>query len=87
MTRTFILSLLLVPIASTAGAQRHCKKGIPCGGTCISATKTCHVGVEKPTEPDTTLHRVKLSEDEKIYFSSEEEAQTKGYRRSKARGC
>jgi hypothetical protein len=29
--------------ASTAQAQ-HCKKGIPCGNSCISATKTCHKG-------------------------------------------
>lgn len=34
--------LALLPVA--ASAQRQCKKGIPCGGTCISATKTCHVG-------------------------------------------
>lgn len=30
-------------VASTAHAQ-HCTKGIPCGNSRISATKTCHKG-------------------------------------------
>ena len=33
---------LLVP--APAGAQKRCTKGIPCGNTCISATKTCRIG-------------------------------------------
>lgn len=37
-------ALLLIALASPASAQRRCKKGIPCGGSCISATKTCRVG-------------------------------------------
>lgn len=122
-----LLLALLIPAGLTA--QRNCKKGIPCGGTCISATKTCHVGTTQPSpQPDTGLHRVsrpdesqetlvdrlvgspaqyfvgsvdgvvyylascttaiqKLSDDEKIYFVSEAEAKSKGYRRSKAKGC
>src|SRR5688500_1538957 len=32
---------LLVPVA--LDAQKNCKKGIPCGNTCIAATKTCRI--------------------------------------------
>jgi hypothetical protein len=43
-------TLLLVAIAAqSATAQKNCKKGIPCGNTCISASKTCHVGEAPPT--------------------------------------
>jgi hypothetical protein len=48
---------LLALLNTTASAQRRCVKGIPCGGTCISATKTCHVGIIPPqrTEPAPTV--------------------------------
>jgi hypothetical protein len=32
-------------------AQRNCTKGIPCGGSCIAATKTCHVGTAGAAAP------------------------------------
>jgi hypothetical protein len=41
---SFALLAMLVAAGTSADAQRVCKKGIPCGGTCISASKTCHVG-------------------------------------------
>jgi hypothetical protein len=34
----------LLLFAPPAEAQKVCRKGIPCGNTCISARKTCHVG-------------------------------------------
>lgn len=37
--------------APSAAAQRHCRKGIPCGGTCISAARTCHVGTPSIATP------------------------------------
>jgi len=43
------LSLLL---ASNAEGQKNCRKGIPCGNTCIAANKVCHVGT--PSTPPTT---------------------------------
>ena len=43
------LSLLVV---SNAEAQKNCRKGIPCGNTCIAANKVCHVGT--PSTPPTT---------------------------------
>ena len=42
-----ILTTLLV--AASADAQKRCKKGIPCGNTCIAASKTCHVGTPSTT--------------------------------------
>lgn len=42
--RVAIAFVLLLTVSGTASAQRRCVKGIPCGGTCISATKTCRVG-------------------------------------------
>lgn len=44
------LFLLALPIAARtaplSAQARHCVKGIPCGGACISARYTCHVGVD-----------------------------------------
>src|SRR5687768_4550801 len=47
--RRIVLALavaFLVPVALEA--QKNCKKGIPCGNTCISATKTCRIGTTAP---------------------------------------
>lgn len=42
---TWVLAALaLVVGSSVADAQRRCVRGIPCGGACISASKTCRVG-------------------------------------------
>lgn len=118
------VALLAVEVQD-AEAQRNCKKGIPCGNTCISATKTCRIGSQpaQPTkaEESAAVARLfgtpepppipptfgpyvgsidgniyysincrtawKLSEDERVYFPSEENAQIRGYRRSRAKGC
>ena len=46
---TFLgLSLLVV---SNAESQKNCRKGIPCGNTCIAANKVCHIGT--PSTPPT----------------------------------
>ena len=29
-------------------AQKNCKKGIPCGNTCIAANKVCRIGTTSP---------------------------------------
>lgn len=39
----FIALFLFTPLEA-AVAQKNCKKGIPCGNSCISATKTCRIG-------------------------------------------
>lgn len=43
VTIAAILSLVLVGGASPLAAQ-NCKKGIPCGHSCISASKVCRIG-------------------------------------------
>lgn len=54
--RLVIFAVLLLLVTSEANAQRNCKKGIPCGGSCISATKTCRIGTQ-PTDTTTTSGR------------------------------
>jgi len=54
--RTLFLAAGLLLLASVASAQRRCVKGIPCGGSCISASMTCRVGFgsatsESPARP------------------------------------
>jgi hypothetical protein len=39
-----LLGLALLLLASSLEAQKNCTKGIPCGRTCISASKVCRVG-------------------------------------------
>jgi hypothetical protein len=62
MTRYLLaLTLALVPVpmafepcgASLAnlGAQPRCKKGCPCGNSCISCSKTCRIASIPRTEP------------------------------------
>lgn len=39
------LSVLVIALfATSAEAQKRCVKGIPCGNSCISASKTCRIG-------------------------------------------
>lgn len=51
---------LLVTLTSDAAAQKRCKKGIPCGGTCISASKTCRVGSGSATSAPSSSERLSL---------------------------
>jgi hypothetical protein len=39
-----IALVALLIVSGSAEAQKNCTKGIPCGNTCISADKVCHVG-------------------------------------------
>lgn len=43
--------ILLFAVCTPAEGQKHCRKGIPCGNSCISPTKTCHIASAKPA-PD-----------------------------------
>ena len=45
-----VLNLAVVPDAE---AQKNCRKGKPCGNTCIAANKTCRIGTAAPA-PDPT---------------------------------
>jgi hypothetical protein len=42
--RALLLLIGACLFAVPAQAQKNCKKGIPCGNTCISADKVCHIG-------------------------------------------
>jgi len=45
MRRLVLVVIALVLVSgSAAEAQKRCKKGIPCGNTCISADKVCRTG-------------------------------------------
>jgi len=46
-----ILGLSLLVVVNAEG-QKNCRKGIPCGNTCIAANKVCHIGA--PSTPPTT---------------------------------
>ena len=49
MKRTLLALLLAVIAATPASAQKRCAKGIPCGNSCISASKMCRIGNSAPT--------------------------------------
>lgn len=119
------LLMVIAFLAFTREAEaQNCKKGIPCGNSCISATKVCRIGTTPPAAPrqsespdplpargllssaaapeggawvasvDGTVYYSagcatarKLSEDERVYFTTEIDARIQGYKRSKARNC
>jgi len=126
--RECLIGIMLICVPFFVNAQPHCKKGIPCGRSCISATKTCHIGespAPPPPAPRETLASpirslidqaaaqtgepyvfpwvasvdgsiyykascataTKLHPDERVYFTTEEEARLYHYVRSKAKGC
>jgi hypothetical protein len=45
------LGLSLLAVGNAAG-QKNCRKGIPCGNTCIAANKVCRIGT--PSAPPAT---------------------------------
>lgn len=49
----FVLGLLISP--AVAHAQKVCSKGVACGDSCISATKTCHIATPAKTTSVTTV--------------------------------
>lgn len=42
------LIIALFALSATADAQKNCRKGIPCGNSCISANKVCRIGSSAP---------------------------------------
>ena len=49
-----ILALFMVLTASPAVAQKNCKKGKPCGNSCIAMNKTCRIGSTSSTKGTTS---------------------------------
>jgi hypothetical protein len=46
-----VLALALLLVVPTAAHAQRCKKGIPCGRSCIAANKTCRIGSPDPSPP------------------------------------
>jgi hypothetical protein len=60
---TIFVVLAIAPIGAEAAPQ--CKKGIPCGNSCISADKVCHISAAAPAPAavgPTATQRQKLEE-------------------------
>jgi|SRR5688500_10446608 len=53
--RVFIVACALATIGSSLDAQPNCKKGIPCGNSCIAANKVCRIGTQ--STPSSTTPR------------------------------
>ena len=51
LTLRALLLLLAIALPQSLRAQRNCKKGIPCGNSCIAANRVCRVGALAPAEP------------------------------------
>lgn len=49
---SIIFAFLFLP--TSAEAQKNCKKGIPCGNSCISAKKVCRIGSSTSSVPSST---------------------------------
>lgn len=54
MSKIMIFACVFLAATSALSAQPNCKKGIPCGNSCISATKTCRIGTTPPAPPPST---------------------------------
>ncbi len=53
--RCIIGVVVLTLFAAVPGAtQPNCKKGKPCGGTCIAQNRTCHIESRPASEPRTS---------------------------------
>lgn len=48
LRRCLVVAAALAVIVPIADAQKNCRKGIPCGNSCISPTKTCHINSAPP---------------------------------------
>jgi hypothetical protein len=99
-----VVSLLVVGLAvvatpSPALAQKKCIVGIPCGSTCISADKVCHLRFYDPAYPwaasprgrtyyanlQTCRGMTRLKS--LVFYRTEREAVRAGLRRSRQEGC
>lgn len=57
----FVAIVAALFLAPPAEAQKQCRKGIPCGNTCIAATKTCRVGSGEATPATTASPRAETA--------------------------
>jgi hypothetical protein len=51
MTKLLMLTFAIALIGGSADGKPNCKKGVPCGNTCIQAGMTCHMTAPTPAPP------------------------------------
>ena len=73
--KKLIVIAMLAVVPSIASAKR-CKKGQPCGNSCISWSKTCHIPTYREADGNTT--RTPPSKDAKPIDQKAERKPEKG---------
>lgn len=73
-TLTIAAALAFALAASSASAAPNCKVGKPCGNSCISKDKVCHMPGSTPAGPvhTYTLNKAGKCVDEKSHFAKKE---------------
>jgi len=70
----FLIALMAMLIPGILEGQKNCKKGKPCGNSCIAQDKVCHVGT--PTSEPSTLSDPASTSDwvwsiaDRVYFKA-----------------
>jgi hypothetical protein len=54
LSRLIITLAAIAMFPAVASAQKNCKKGTPCGRSCIAAGKTCRIASPAPAKTPTT---------------------------------
>lgn len=60
-----LLAIAVAAPISTASAQKRCRKGIPCGNSCISANKICRIAgpsASRPAPPLSVTQQTRTSD-------------------------
>ena len=55
MRRLVIAAVAVLALASVADAKPNCKRGVPCGNTCISVGMACNMNPPKPAATPTHM--------------------------------
>ncbi|MCS6119143.1 SH3 domain-containing protein [Shewanella baltica] len=72
MNRLWLLVLVFLMSNLTSVAYaKNCKKGQPCGNSCISWSKTCHVGTSSQSYKSSTLYGANNSQSSGVKGTSE----------------
>lgn len=67
--RSAVVAVALITVAAVASeAQPNCRKGKPCGNTCIAQNRTCRVG---PPSPASTTPRAAPSQANRLVSAEE----------------
>ncbi len=79
--RVIVTTAGMLLLLTTRGAAQHsCKKGIPCGNSCISASKVCHVGTTPKSVDSSKTAPTTSSSTPQLFLSPSNQAAIGGYR-------